>query len=93
MSLSQHELEKMESQLIADFNKGEFETVIDSDDKKKAAKKAAKNYLRRNNSINIRLSSADLDMVKKLAIQEGLAYQSFIASIVHKFVAGRFKSI
>jgi predicted DNA binding CopG/RHH family protein len=29
-------------------------------------------------------------MIQKLAISEGIPYQTFIASILHKFVDGRY---
>ncbi len=40
--------------------------------------------------INIRIASRDLTMIQKLAISEGIPYQTFIASILHKFVDGRY---
>jgi len=49
---------------------------------------AAKNYLRKNARINIRLSTADLEMLKRRAADEGLPYQSLIASVLHKYVRG-----
>ena len=60
-------------------------------DQKKAkaqAVQAARRYMRKDARINIRLSSADLEMLKRRAAEEGLAYQSLIASILHKYVSG-----
>ena len=37
--------------------------------------------------INIRLSTADLEMLKQRAAEEGLPYQSLITSILHKYVS------
>lgn len=39
--------------------------------------------------VNIRLSSTLLAGIRSRAAEEGLPYQSLIASILHKFVAGR----
>ena len=39
--------------------------------------------------INIRISSKDLRSLQKRALQEGLPYQTLIASLLHKFVEGR----
>lgn len=40
--------------------------------------------------INIRLSSNDLRDIQTKALQEGLPYQTLIASVLHKYVTGRF---
>ena len=53
------------------------------------AKQAAKNFMKRDNRINIRVSGSDLNMIRRIAIQEGLPYQTLLASIIHKFAAGR----
>ena len=51
------------------------------------AKEAAANYLRKDAKINIRLSSYDLEGLRRLAVREGLPYQTLISSILHKYVA------
>jgi len=38
--------------------------------------------------VNIRLSSADLLDIQAKALAEGMPYQTLIASILHKYVAG-----
>jgi predicted DNA binding CopG/RHH family protein len=42
---------------------------------------------------NIRLSSKDLDAIQKRALEEGLPYQTLIASLLHKYAAGRLKEV
>ena len=39
--------------------------------------------------VNIRLSSADLIDLQARALQEGMPYQTLIASVLHKYIAGR----
>ena len=39
--------------------------------------------------MNIRLSEADLMDIQARAYEEGVPYQSLIASVLHKFVSGR----
>ena len=41
---------------------------------------------RKNAAISLRLSTFDLEMVKKRAEQEGLPYQTLINMVIHKFV-------
>ena len=40
--------------------------------------------------VNIRLSSGDLHDIQAKALEEGMPYQTLIASILHKYVSGRF---
>jgi predicted DNA binding CopG/RHH family protein len=39
--------------------------------------------------VNVRISSKDLEALQKRAIQEGIPYQTLLASILHKYAAGR----
>lgn len=39
--------------------------------------------------INIRLSSGDLKDIQVKALEEGVPYQTLIASVLHKYVTGR----
>lgn len=39
--------------------------------------------------VNIRLSSGDLSDIQVRALQEGVPYQTLIASVLHKYVTGR----
>lgn len=39
--------------------------------------------------INIRLSSSDLKDIQVKALEEGMPYQTLIASVLHKYVTGR----
>ena len=80
-------LDKNEEKLIADYERGAFRPVKNQDMARKEAMEAARRYLRKDARINIRLSTADLDMLKRRAAEEGLPYQSLIASILHKYVS------
>jgi predicted DNA binding CopG/RHH family protein len=39
--------------------------------------------------VNIRLSTVDLLDIQAKALEEGMPYQTLIASVLHKYVAGR----
>ena len=39
--------------------------------------------------VNIRLSSTDLRDIQAKALQEGMPYQTLIASVLHKYVTGK----
>jgi predicted DNA binding CopG/RHH family protein len=77
-----------EKKLIAAYERGEFKPVKDQKGAKRTAVEAATRYMRKDARINIRLSAADLEMLKRRAVEEGLPYQSLIASVLHKYVSG-----
>lgn len=39
--------------------------------------------------VNIRLSAGDLQDIQVKALEEGMPYQTLIASVLHKYVSGR----
>ena len=39
--------------------------------------------------INIRISQKDLDAIQMRALEEGIPYQTLIASVLHKYLSGR----
>jgi len=41
--------------------------------------------------VNIRLSAGDLQDIQVRALEEGMPYQTLIASILHKYVTGRLE--
>jgi predicted DNA binding CopG/RHH family protein len=49
----------------------------------------ARNTLKKDKRLNIRISERDLNELQKRAVSEGLPYQTFVSSIIHKFVNGR----
>lgn len=81
-------LDDHERKLISAYEAGEFKPVDDQKAAKKTAVEAARRYFRKDARINVRLSSADLEMLKRRAAEEGLPYQTLISSILHKYVAG-----
>ncbi|MGE3976464.1 MAG: antitoxin [Nitrospira sp.] len=80
-------LDKDEEKLVADYERGAFRPVKSQEMARKEAMEAARRYTRKDARINIRLSTADLEMLKRRAAEEGLPYQSLIASILHKYVS------
>ncbi len=77
-----------ENKLISAYERGEFKPVKDQKSARRTAMEAASRYMRKDARINIRLSAADLEMLKRRAAGEGLPYQTLIASILHKYISG-----
>jgi predicted DNA binding CopG/RHH family protein len=42
-------------------------------------------------SLNIRLFEEDIEQIKAIALREGLPYQTYLSSMVHKIVTGQYK--
>ena len=51
----------------------------------------AKNTMKKNRKINIRISENDLSVLKRRAAREGIPYQTLIGSVPHKFASGFLK--
>ncbi len=52
-------------------------------------KNAAKDYLKKETKMNIRIDPYELNRIKEEAAREGLKYQTFIKSILHKYISGQ----
>ncbi len=81
-------LDAEEQELSDSYDRGEWKSVKNLKQELRKARTAAANYLRKDARINIRLSSSDLERIKQIAAYEGFPYQTFIASIIHKYAAG-----
>ena len=79
-------LTKEEKELLRGFEKGEWVPVADLPKRKKELIEYARNTLRKDKRLNIRISERDLVELQRKAVREGLPYQTYVASIIHKFV-------
>ena len=50
----------------------------------------AKATFRKDRRLNIRISTKDLEAIQR-ALEEGLPYQTLIASLLHKYASGRLR--
>lgn len=81
-------LDAYESEVLDAFEKGKLKSVATKamlEDFKAAARATAIKDKR----VNIRLSSGDLSDIQVRALEEGIPYQTLIASVLHKYVTGR----
>lgn len=80
--------DRYESELVSAFEKGTLKSVATKAEllKFRAAARATAIKDRR---VNIRLSSCDLQDIQVKALQEGMPYQTLIASVLHKYVTGK----
>lgn len=81
------QLDKEEQALVTAFESGEFQSEL-SLDRKKFIEAAAAQTFKKDKRINIRISGRDLMAIQKRAMEEGMPYQTLIASIIHKYASG-----
>ncbi len=84
-------ISKDEKELLRSVEDGEWESVPDLQTELKRYQAIAKNSLKKDQRINIRLASKDLMGLQTKAMQEGLPYQTLISSVLHKYVTGQLK--
>lgn len=80
---------KLEAEILASFEKGEWQSVPNL--KKEIARYAsiASASLAKDKRVNIRIASRDLEDIQAKAAEEGIPYQTLMASVLHKYVTGR----
>ena len=85
-------LSKEEKQLLKAVEAGEFESVLT---KKRRAElvTAAKDTVRKDKRINIRISNRDLKAVQLNDSEESIPYQTLVSSVIHKYISGSLKDI
>ena len=82
-----------ELKLIRKIESGKYKSLPKKDFEKEKARfqKIAANTLKRK-SINIRVIESDIEKIKAIAMEEGMPYQTFITSILHKLATGKLVS-
>lgn len=80
-----------EDKILEAYDAGEFRSVSPSKAELRKFTGAAKATFIKDRRINVRLSSPDLMDIQARAAEEGVPYQTLIASVLHKFVSGRLQ--
>ena len=91
MKKNEMEFDDEERQILRDFERNEFESIRNFREEKRKLEEAARNTLQKDRRINIRISSRDLEKIQKRAAREGMPYQTYIASTLHKLVTGKLR--
>jgi len=86
-------LDPDENALVESVDRGEWNSASGGKRERARYSRYAKATVRKDRRLNIRLSSKDLEAIQKRALAEGLPYQTLIASLLHKYAAGRLKEV
>lgn len=81
-------LDEEEQALMASLESEAWQTVAHLEQEKEKAVAAARRTIRKAKRINLRLTQKDYYEIQIRAIEEGVPYQTLIASIVHKYLNG-----
>ena len=87
-----HNLDKEEQKILDAIETGKWELVKSPKAELERYAQIARNTLRKDQRMNIRISKADLERLKAKAAEEGIPYQTLVASVLHKFVSGTLKA-
>jgi len=81
-------VDNYESGILSAFEEGKLKSVATKAELERM-KAAARATAIKDRRVNIRLSSIDLSDIQAKALEEGVPYQTLIASVLHKYVTGR----
>ena len=81
-------IDAYEHEILTAFDNSQLKSVATKAELAKF-KAAARATAIKDRRVNIRLSSGDLNDIQVKALEEGVPYQTLIASVLHKYVTGR----
>lgn len=85
-------LDAEEKALMESIEGEEWQSVENIEQEKHKALEAAQATLKKDRRINLRLTEKDYYQIQIKAIEEGVPYQTLIASLVHKYLNGSLVS-
>lgn len=81
------QLDKEEQEILEAYESGEFQSDL-TPERKAFIEESATQTFKKDKRINIRISGRDLAAIQRRALEEGMPYQTLVASILHKYVSG-----
>lgn len=78
-----------EKEILDSVEKGEWKRIPNFEKESARYEEVARATMRKDKRVNIRMTERDFVCFQKTAMHEGLPYQTFIASILHKYINGR----
>ena len=82
-------LDKEEQELLDSVERGEWRSVKNLEGEIKRHQQYARNTIKKDRRVNIRVSSKDLEELQAIAVADGIPYQTLMSSILHRFINGR----
>lgn len=86
--MKKYKLDREEREILSAVENGEWKSVKPTKTELERYAQIARNTLRKDQRMNIRISKMDLLGIKAKAAEEGIPYQTLVASVIHKYVSG-----
>ena len=86
--MKKYKLDKEEQEILDAIESGKWDFVKSKKTELERYVQIAKNTLRKDQRMNIRISKTDLNGIKARAAEEGIPYQTLVASVIHKYISG-----
>ncbi len=83
------QLDEEEREILEAYESGKLVPVADQEAIIARLKAAAAATLRKDRRVNIRITGHDLVALQNIALEEGIPYQTLMASVLHKYVTGK----
>lgn len=80
-----------EKEILESVERGDWRSTKGAKRNRARYARYARETFRKDRRLNIRISSKDLEAIQKRALEEGLPYQTLIASLLHKYASGRLR--
>jgi predicted DNA binding CopG/RHH family protein len=90
--MNKPKLDSEEKDILRAFEAGELKPTLTKKRKKEVEAAAAATF-KKDKRINIRISGRDLGAIQRRALEEGIPYQTLVASVLHKYVSGGLRDI
>ena len=81
-------LDKDEQEILKSFERGEWQSVKNVKAEILKHQQYARNTLKKDKRVNIRISSKVLEEIQALAVENGIPYQTLMSSVLHRYVSG-----
>ncbi|MGR3179591.1 MAG: antitoxin [Candidatus Anammoxibacter sp.] len=82
-------LNREEKEILESYERGEWIPIKNSKKEIQKHMEYARNTLKKDKRVNIRISTKDMEDIQTIALEEAIPYQTLMASVLHKFAAGR----
>lgn len=78
-----------ERDILDRFERGDLRSAPNAEREVEAARQAARNTFRKTKRVNLRVTERDFSLAHSRAREEGIPYQTLLASVIHKYLSGR----
>jgi len=83
-------IDSEEKELMERWNEVDLTKLENDTGNIQKLRQAAKAFREKNDTkMNIRISRSELERIKEKAASEGLRYQTFVKSVLHKYITGQ----